>query len=70
MKDTEIIRAASMSEAITTLASLYPTLTDYTLISRRNDRGQFSKTGHNFTFEIEYEVPDEPAPDDLGEEEY
>jgi len=69
-RDREIIKAASLGEAIDTLASLYPTMTSYELLARRNERGWFSKTGHTFQFLVKFEEVDEPAPKDLGDDEY
>jgi len=68
-EDIEIIKAGSLAEAEEILFSLYPNLTDYSLIARRNEAGRFSRTGHTFQFQIQYEE-DEPAPEDLGEDEY
>jgi hypothetical protein len=66
----EIIKASSESEAIEQIASLYPTMVDYQIESRRNERGQFSKHGHTFMIRVQFEEPDEPAPEELGEDEY
>lgn len=69
-KVVEIIRAASEGEAIEQIASLYPTLINYEVLWRRNDSGQFSRRGHNFQISVQFEEADEPAPEDLGDEEY
>jgi hypothetical protein len=67
---TEIIKASSKSGAIEEIASLYPTMTDYQILSRRNEAGQFSKRGHTFMVKVKFEAAEEPAPEDLGEEQY
>lgn len=69
-RDTEIIKAGSEAEAIEQIASLYPTLTDYEVLSRRNELGQFSRWGHTFVIRVSFEEPEEEAPEELGEDEY
>jgi hypothetical protein len=70
MKDLEIIKAGSYDEAVNTLYDLYPNLTDFQLVARRNEAGKFSKTGHTFQFSITLDEEDYPAPEELGEDEY
>lgn len=70
---TEVVKASSRDEAIEIVASLYSgVLVDAEVVSRRNDVGQFSKTGHTFLIRVifEEEEPDEEAPEDLGKDEY
>jgi hypothetical protein len=69
-RDTEIVKAASESEAIEIIASLYPTLIDYEILSRRNERGHFSRWGHTFVIAVRFEEPEDEAPEELGEDEY
>lgn len=67
----EIIKARSEEGAIEEIASLYRgILVDYEIISRRNERGQFSRHGQTFLIRVEFDEQDEPAPEDLGEDEY
>lgn len=67
--ETEIIKARSESAAFEEIAALYPRATDITLISRRNEQGRFSRRGQTFLFRVEF-TPEEPAPEELGEDEY
>lgn len=67
---TETITAKSEREAFETIASLYPTATNLELIDRRNAQGAFSYRGRTFSFHVEFPDIDEPAPEDLGEDEY
>lgn len=67
---TEIVKASSESEAIEQIASLYPTMTDFEILSRRNEQGRFSRRGHTFMVKVQFIEPDEPAPEELGEDEY
>lgn len=69
MEETEIIKARSERKAVERLLSLYPNLVDYDLLFRRDAKGRFSRHGQTFLFRIEL-IPDEPAPEDLGEDEF
>lgn len=71
LTDTEIVKATSEEGAIQVIASLYPTLVDYEILSRRNEQGRFSAHGHTFVIKVTFEEPEEePAPEELGEDEY
>jgi len=69
-RDTEIVSARSERDAIEQIVSLYPTLTDFEILSRRNAKGQFSKHGHTFVIRVQFKEPEEEAPEELGEDEY
>lgn len=69
-RQSETVKARSLGDAMEQITSLYPTATDIQLVWRRNDKGEDSSRGHTFRFKVKFpEPPEEPAPDELGEDE-